>query len=307
MSQASTRNRLSHLDEEPAASFAPAHKTRKLHAQDVLVAAVIVGDNGDNIVRGTLEDDTFSMLAGNDTVRAGAGNDIIDGGSGNDILNGEEGNDTIHGNDDDDTLSGGAGNDTLYGDRGRDLVNGGDGDDVLNGGGGEDSLFGGKGNDTLSGGSENDVLRGESGNDTLRGGAGSDILLGGGSNDRLYGDSGFDTLNGGSGTNYMYGGRDPDEFVFDVSSLDGYADKIADFNVAEGDNLVLKDILVGFDRVSSAIGDFVSLSETGGNTMLSIDRDGAGTAFTSETVVVLHGVTGLDVNALYAARNIIVD
>jgi Ca2+-binding RTX toxin-like protein len=92
-----------------------------------------------------------------DTIFADGGNDTISGNDGDDILHGDQGADTIHGDDGEDTIDGGTGDDTLYGD---------DDDDSIEGGGGSDHLLGGNGNDTLKGGYGIDILEGGAGDDT---------------------------------------------------------------------------------------------------------------------------------------------
>jgi Ca2+-binding RTX toxin-like protein len=65
---------------------------------------------GDDHV-GTVFDDIFVELAGNDRVAAGSGNDQVFGGGGNDLLLGEAGEDMLNGGLGDDILTGGSGND----------------------------------------------------------------------------------------------------------------------------------------------------------------------------------------------------
>lgn len=55
---------------------------------------IITGDQQDNYLHGTFENDTLRGYAGNDELRAQDGNDILDGGAGNDILDGGRGNNT---------------------------------------------------------------------------------------------------------------------------------------------------------------------------------------------------------------------
>lgn len=87
-------------------------------------AALILGNSGNNFIKGK------------------KGNDCILGGGGNDNLDGDQGNDV---------LLGGAGNDSLYGDRGNDTLYGGPGNDHLSGGADTDSCDGGAGVDTSDG------------------------------------------------------------------------------------------------------------------------------------------------------------
>ncbi|MEZ4990428.1 MAG: type I secretion C-terminal target domain-containing protein [Saprospiraceae bacterium] len=52
------------------------------------------------------------------------------------------------------------------------------------------------------------------------------------------------------------------------------------------------DVLFGYDPVTSAINDFVTLTESGGNTNLYVDRDGAHETYTAQHVARFEGVTG---------------
>lgn len=135
--------------------------------------ATIVGDDGDNKIKGTAGKDIIVTLGGSDDVRAqggkdvvclgkgvdtangGSGGDIIRGGSGKDTILGGDGHDTIVGNDGSDDISGNAGNDDLSGNAGADVVRGGDGDDTLSGGpGSPDVCRGGAGTDQAGGSCE---------------------------------------------------------------------------------------------------------------------------------------------------------
>ena len=71
-----------------------------------------------------------------------------------------------------------------------------------------------------------------------------------------------------------------------------------------GDKLDIHDLLTGFDSRTSNPNDFVHLVESGGNTTVQVDPNGAigGAAFTA--VVVLSGVTGLDVGQLVTDGNL---
>ncbi|MGH6768874.1 MAG: calcium-binding protein [Xanthobacteraceae bacterium] len=123
------------------------------------------GNDGANVLAGSLGNDTLIGRGGDDVLMGDGGDDILSGDHGNDELHGGFGNDDLHGGSDDDRLFGDAGNDILYGAAD---------DDELDGGAGYDELDGGIGNDTLRGGSEVDTLRGGQGSDALDGGDGVD-------------------------------------------------------------------------------------------------------------------------------------
>jgi Ca2+-binding RTX toxin-like protein len=164
---------------------------------------VAIGNEGNNIIRGSVGADFLPGLGGNDIIFSRQGNDSVDGGAGNDRLFGESGNDTVRGGDGNDALVGGSGDDRLIGENGN------------------DRLYGGIGNDRLFGGSGNDFLNGSLGNDILRGDAG---------NDRLIGGSGNDNLNGGLGNDILYGGADADTFTFNTALGSDNVDTIRGFN-----------------------------------------------------------------------------
>lgn len=93
--------------------------------------AIVNGNENDNLLSGTVE---------NDTIR---------GFDGDDVLNGLGGRDRLLGGDDDDRLNGGSGNDILFGEDDEDTLVGGSGNDILNGGDDSDTLTGGLGADTF--------------------------------------------------------------------------------------------------------------------------------------------------------------
>jgi Ca2+-binding RTX toxin-like protein len=102
----------------------------------------IIGDDTDNILKGTNHADTIGGLAGDDLITGRNGNDSLDGGDGNDTLSGGNGKDL---------LAGGTGNDHLIGGNGKDALDGGIGDDLLEGGHGKDvfKFAAGFGHDTI--------------------------------------------------------------------------------------------------------------------------------------------------------------
>lgn len=108
-------------------------------------------------------------------------------------------------------------------------------------------IIGGDGNDTLPNTPGDDILNGGDGNDILDGGGGNDTLIGNAGNDTLIGNIGNDTLNGGPGKDKLLGGDGGDRFVYSangkkktlrLSTVKEY-DRIRDFDVVEGDRLVL--------------------------------------------------------------------
>ena len=196
--------------------------------------SVIGGDNNDNILIGTADNDLFYAhggndrlkgLGGNDALLGGAGDDIMAGGVGADHLDGYTGIDTAeyldswtgvfvdlaggkggYGTAAGDTLSGvenvnGSGfDDTLIGNAVANVLIGFDGTDRLDGGGGNDTLYGLQGNDYLTGGGGADVLHGAIGVDTAiyTASAGAvlvDLAAGQGYNNDAAGDTLYDVEN----------------------------------------------------------------------------------------------------------------
>ncbi len=137
------------------------------------------------------------------------------------------------------------GDDRILGSSGSDIANGNQGNDTIIGGEGDDFLRGGRDNDLLIGGTGNDVLNGNLGDDTVQGGAGDDLIRGGQGNDMLYGDEGRDVLLGDLGSDFLSGGADADDFILrgDVSDQNAAtADRLLDFNAAEGDLIKLVNV-----------------------------------------------------------------
>lgn len=150
-----------------------------------------------------------------------------------------------------DIANGGDSIDVIKGGRGKDTINGGEGNDFLHGGRGQDIMNGGEGNDLVAGNRGKDDLSGGSGEDLVRGGRGDDTLRGNDDDDHLYGGRKDDILAGGSGDDFLKGGSGADQFVFNPNNLgsSGHSEKageplegndvIDDFDIAEGDMLVL--------------------------------------------------------------------
>jgi Cadherin-like domain/RTX calcium-binding nonapeptide repeat (4 copies) len=269
------------------------------------------GDNGNDYLSGGGGNDAMTGDAGNDVLQGRDGNDTVSGGTGNDGLSGDEGDDRLAGGDGNDWMFGGDANDNLFGDAGNDDMNGGsgadtmaggDGNDWLNGGSGNDKLSGDKGNDGLAGGDGNDSLSGGdghdemyggSGNDSLSGGNDSDELLGGSGNDVLSGGSGRDWIEGGSGADTLSGGSDNDRFVF--NSVGEGVDVITDFG--KGDVIDVEDVLSGciHDGAEAVDDGFVRFVQSGGDTLVQVDRNGGANGF--QTLVVLKNVAASTLDA----------
>ncbi len=233
----------------------------------------------------------------------GTGNDLDNlfyGSTGKNILTGLDGNDTFYGLGGNDTFIGGNGNDTYYVDTVAVAT-------IENAGEGTDTIYSsvtlslalrdnvenltllGTGALKATGNALDNVLIGNSGNNTLDGGAGADTLYGDAGNDRLI------------------GGADNDTFLFKAATAFSGTHTVSDFNVAEHDVIDIHDILSGYHEGIDNLGDFVKIENSGLNSILSVDIDGAGTAYGWQQVATLTGVTGLtDEDALVASHNLIV-
>jgi Ca2+-binding RTX toxin-like protein len=111
-------------------------------------------------------------------------------------------------------------------------------------------------------------------------------------------------LVGGGGADVIAGGQGSDRF--DYNAIGESGDIISDFSVGIGnDKLDLKDMLVGYDPATSVLADFVQLTESAGNTNVSVDPDGAGSAYSSTQIVTLQNLTGLLLNELQSNGNLI--
>lgn len=124
----------------------------------------ILGDDGQNSLRGTRQNDLIDGLEGNDFIRGNFGADILIGNFGDDYLVGGAGDDTVIGGDGNDVLTGAADNDVLVAGNGNDMVRGGNGNDIINGVGDQfgqrdfDLLKGGRGKDVFILGDERSVF-----------------------------------------------------------------------------------------------------------------------------------------------------
>jgi Ca2+-binding RTX toxin-like protein len=199
---------------------------------------VVNGDDGPNAMTGGAGAESFSGLGGNDTIMGGAGNDSIDGGAGTSYLRGDEG---------DDKIVGGAAFDDINGNMGNDTCAGGPGDDWVVGGKDNDQLYGEEGGDVVWGNLGADSLDGGDGADQVRGGQGDDLVIGGAGADYVSGDRGSDTVLGGTGADLFH------------SFGDAGIDRVLDFNLAEGDRVMLDP------------GTVYTVAQVGSDTVISME------------------------------------
>jgi serralysin len=129
-------------------------------------------------------------------------------------------------------------------------------------------------------------------------------LIGTAYDDTLAANSANNVLVGGGGADVMAGGAGSDRF--DYNSINEGGDTISDFTPGVGnDKLDIKDMLVGYDPATSVLADFVQLTISGGNTIVSVDPDGAGSGYSAAPLVTMQGITGLNVNDLLSNGNIL--
>ena len=194
---------------------------------------------------------------------------------------------TIFANTVDSVLYGYSGADRLFGHIGDDQIFGGDGNDRINGAAGNDRLYGGADNDTITGGTGDDTIWGDAGADKIGGEDGNDVIWGGWGDDRLYGGEGADTISGGANRDVMEGGAGADTFVFGYGDFAGLvynsADRITDFDSAEGDKIDLAQLFanypdgatfLGTDAFSGAEMPEIRYDHVSDATMVYIDMNG---------------------------------
>ena len=271
--------------------------------------------------------DTFAGSGGNDRLNGGNGEDTLDYSAATssvriDLLDGKATSadfgedrlfsienvygsndssvrDRIYGDDQDNKIYGQAGNDILEGGAGADIIDGGEGSDyasyirssegvninlktnVNTGGDAQGDLL--YSIEYIRGSNYADNITGSDSNDNIIGESGMDIIKGGDGNDRIRGREDNDTLTGGSGS---------DDFIFELAGALTSVDTITDFNLAEGDTIDIADILTGYDALTSAITDYVQITDNGTDSFVAVDVDGGADNFVQ--IAVLSGVTGLN-------------
>jgi hypothetical protein len=126
----------------------------------------------------------------------------------------------------------------------------------------------------------------------IAGGSGNDFLTGGNSNDLISGGGGDDSLTGLGGA---------DRFVI-LGTGDGN-DIITDFTTAEGDALDLSRVLKGSSKLLS---DYLKVTPSGSDLLVSVDSNGDGSGFSDMTVRLVGAATpGTDLRSLWNGGNLI--
>ncbi|MBP7335842.1 calcium-binding protein [Niveispirillum sp.] len=156
------------------------------------------------------------------------------------------------------------------------------------------SVVGTAGNDTLTGTANDDTITGLAGDDSLIGAAGNDSLDGGAGNDVL-------TISGGT----VSGGSGQDRFVI-IPATESNSNRLSTVTITDfssgpnGEVLDLTNILplLTGTRGANPFGTHLWIEAlAGGTTLVSIDRDAAGSQYERETLVVLNGVFANDLVA----------
>lgn len=105
----------------------------------------------------------------------------------------------------------------------------------------------------------------------------------------------------------MTGGADADVFVFEAASAYSNIDVITDFSLGDNDKINLVNLLGAYNPLTQAITDFVQITTSGSNSLLSVDRDGTGAGYGFTQIATLNGITGLtDEAALVSSGNLVV-
>lgn len=257
----------------------------------------------------TLPDDVeILVLAGRDAID-GTGNDLdneIFGNAGANLLDGGAGLDAFEGGRGDDTylLDSGlesvveerrGGTDTIVIDDSIELESFENVENVELDGTDDHQAVGNALRNLLVGNSGANVLAGLLGNDVLEGGEGDDALLGGAGNDALDGGAGDDRLRGGAGRDILTGGEGADDFV--VGDAARSRAIVTDFSQADGDRLLIGELLSGFDPATDDLADFVRLTGKGDTTVVSVDADGSGRG-RPVPVALVEGDLGTDLATL---------
>jgi Ca2+-binding RTX toxin-like protein len=285
-----------------------------------------IGDGGENIFLATAAAESFYGLEGIDTVSyenstLGVWVDLLN----NSGQYGDAANDTYY---DIENVTGSnithiTGSDTaaerdrIWGNEGVNILKGLAGNDILEGDGGADVIDGGDGWDYARYERAGSAVQinletgvhtgGDAAGDTLlnieavTGSSYGDTLTGGNANDYLNGGGGNDVLNGRGGADVLLGGNGADTFVINMI---GPQDIVSDFSLSQNDVIDLHDLYtIEYDPLQDAIDDFVTITDDGQHSYISVDVAGEGDNFIQ--IAELGNITGLSAASLYAADKLI--
>ncbi|HSH90133.1 MAG TPA: type I secretion C-terminal target domain-containing protein [Ramlibacter sp.] len=220
-------------------------------------------------------------------------------------ITGTSGDDTLTGAFANDTISGLGGDDHLFGNGGDDFVDGGAGRDLVSGGGGNDTLIGGDGDDYFT----TNVSVDYNGDDHLEGGAGNDVLFDSSGSNLIDGGAGADRFivwDNGSviASNTLIGGAGQDIYEIDFTEDSSYV--VTDFAAGAGGDFLDVDGALASSAPLGGNGGYaggdpfalghLQLIQSGADTLLQLDRDGA--ARSTYSWLTLLTIQGVDKDAI---------
>src|SRR6202035_120306 len=175
----------------------------------------IVGTNNNDIITDGNGNDVIAGLAGSDSITAGNGNNTISDGDGNDVIAAGNGINTINVGNGNDTVTVGNNNNTIIAGNGNDTVTAGNGANHITVGDGADNITVGNGSNTIVAGSGADTIHAGNGGNSITAGAGNDVITSG---------SGNDIINGGGGSDHISAGGGNDIVTYNMSESIGTTD-----------------------------------------------------------------------------------
>ncbi len=143
---------------------------------------------------------------------------------------------------------------------------------------------------TITGGSGTDKIQAFAGGNTLKAGSGTETINFAGSNNTIYVGSGSDTLNDSGSNNKIVFGK-----------AGGGTAQIYGYVLKNGDTLDLRTTLANtsWTKSSATIGNFLKVSQSGGDAVISVDPSGVAGGATT-TLAVLHGAGSVSLSTLLA-------
>ena len=113
-----------------------------------------------------------------------------------------------------------------------------------------------------------------------------------------------DQIAGGAGADDLYGGVGIDTFIFESASAFSGIDTIHDFSTTASDIIDLSDLLSAYNAGSDVITDFVQITDSGSDSILSVDTDGGADSFVQ--IATISNVTGLTDEVTLEANGVLI-